>query len=107
MRAVFEGLHTLLLPALCCSAPIADSPCLHCLIQLVAQVVEALQRGASNEALVCVAGYVLGEYGRQLQPEVPIQAQFMMLQDRFVSVSPEAKVCCCCLRSVCLCEIAC
>ena len=57
-------------------------------------MVEALQRGASNEALVCVAGYVLGEYGRLLQPEVPIQAQFMMLQDRFISVSPEAKVCC-------------
>ena len=59
---------------------------------ILAQVVEALQRGASNEALVCVAGYVLGEYGRLL-PDVPIHAQFLLLQERFVSVSPEAKVC--------------
>ena len=54
------------------------------------QAVEALQRGASNEPLVCVAGYVLGEYGRLLT-DVPIHAQFALLQERFVSVSADAK----------------
>ena len=58
----------------------------------VIQAVEALQRGASNEPLVCVAGYVLGEYGRLLA-DIPIHAQFLLLQERFVSVSPEAKAC--------------
>ena len=57
-----------------------------------AQAVEALQRGASNEPLVCVAGYVLGEYGKLLT-DVPIHSQFSLLQERFVSVSPEAKAC--------------
>lgn len=56
------------------------------------QAVEALQRGASNEPLVCVAGYLLGEYGKLLQ-DVPIHSQFALLQERFVSTSPEARVC--------------
>ena len=54
------------------------------------QAVEALQRGASNEPLVCVAGYVLGEYGKMLT-DTPIHSQFALLQERFVIVSPEAK----------------
>ena len=53
-------------------------------------MVEALQRGASNEALVCVAAYVLGEYGRLLS-DVPVQAQFLLLQERFAALSPDAK----------------
>ena len=55
-------------------------------------MVEALQRGASNEALVCVAAYVLGEYGRLLS-DVPVQAQFLLLHERFAALSPDAKVC--------------
>jgi AP-2 complex subunit alpha len=31
------------------------------------QVMEVLQRGASHEALVCLAAYVLGEYGRLIR----------------------------------------
>lgn len=31
------------------------------------QVMEVLQRGASHEALVCLAAYVLGEYGRLIK----------------------------------------
>ncbi|MCJ1422498.1 hypothetical protein MMC29_000378 [Sticta canariensis] len=54
------------------------------------KAVEALQRGASNEPLVCVAGYLLGEYGKLLQ-DVPIHSQFALLQERFIVVSPEAK----------------
>ncbi|KAK9803215.1 hypothetical protein WJX73_004463 [Symbiochloris irregularis] len=54
------------------------------------KAMEALQRGASNEPMVCVAGYLLGEYGR-LVTDVPISAQFALLQERFVSTSPEAK----------------
>lgn len=32
-----------------------------------AQVVEVLKRGASHESLMCMAGYVLGEYGRLIK----------------------------------------
>ncbi len=31
------------------------------------QVMEVLQRGSSHEALVCLAAYVLGEYGRLIR----------------------------------------
>jgi hypothetical protein len=31
------------------------------------RVVEVLRRGASHEALMCMAGYVLGEYGRLIK----------------------------------------
>jgi AP-2 complex subunit alpha len=31
------------------------------------QVMEVLQRGASHEALVCLAAYVLGEYGKLIR----------------------------------------
>jgi len=55
------------------------------------QVLEALQQGASHNALVCCAGYVLGEYGR-LVPEVPTHVQFALLQERFLTVSNETKV---------------
>ena len=56
-----------------------------------AQVLEALQQGASHDALVCCAGYVLGEYGR-LVPEVPTHVQFALLHERFLTVSNETKV---------------
>lgn len=59
---------------------------------MVLQVLEALQDGASHDALVCCAGYVLGEYGR-LVPEVPSHVQFALLQERFLTVSNETKVC--------------
>ena len=55
------------------------------------QVIEALQRGAAHESLVCCAAYLLGEYGRQVQ-QVPLRDQFALLQERFVTVSSEAKV---------------
>ena len=55
------------------------------------QVLEALQQGASHNALVCCAGYVLGEYGR-LVPEVPTHVQFALLHERFLTVSNETKV---------------
>lgn len=55
------------------------------------QVLEALQRGAAHESLVCCAAYLLGEYGRQVQ-QVPLRDQFTLLQERFVTVSSEAKV---------------
>lgn len=55
------------------------------------QVLEALQDGASHDALVSVAGYVLGEYGR-LVPEVPSHVQFALLHERFLTVSNETKV---------------
>ena len=55
------------------------------------QVIEALQRGAAHESLVCGAAYLLGEYGRQVQ-QVPLKEQFALLQERFVTVSSEAKV---------------
>lgn len=35
------------------------------------QVMEVLQRGASHEALVCLAAYVLGEYGRLIKVRQP------------------------------------
>ena len=54
------------------------------------QVLEALQQGASHDALVCCAGYVLGEYGR-LVPEVPTHVQFALLHERFLTVSNETK----------------
>lgn len=54
------------------------------------QALEALQRGAVHEALVCCAGYLLGEYGR-LVADVPAHVQFALLQERFVAVSSEAK----------------
>ena len=57
------------------------------------QVIEALQRGAAHESLVCCAAYLLGEYGRQVE-EVPVRDQFNLLQERFVTVSSEAKVGC-------------
>ena len=55
------------------------------------QVLEALQQGASHDALVCCAGYVLGEYGR-LVKEVPTHVQFALLHERFLTVSNETKV---------------
>jgi len=55
-----------------------------------AQALEALQRGAAHEALVCCAGYLLGEYGR-LVADVPAHMQFALLQERFVAASSEAK----------------
>ena len=64
----------------------AELPVLH-------QVLEALQQGASHDALVCCAGYVLGEYGR-LVPEVPTHVQFALLHERFLTVSNETKVGC-------------
>ena len=64
------------------------------------QVIEALQRGAAHESLVCCAAYLLGEYGRQVQ-QVPLREQFALLQERFVTVSSEAKVKRL-LRSLCL-----
>ena len=54
------------------------------------QALEALQRGAVHEALVCCAGYLLGEYGR-LVADVPAHVHFALLQERFVAVSSEAK----------------
>lgn len=58
---------------------------------VLSQVLEALQQGASHDALVCCAGYVLGEYGR-LVPEVPTHVQFALLHERFLTVSNETKV---------------
>ncbi|DBA96016.1 hypothetical protein WJX77_003113 [Trebouxia sp. C0004] len=54
------------------------------------KVIEALQRGAAHESLVCCAAYLLGEYGRQVQ-SVPLREQFGLLQERFPTVSSEAK----------------
>ena len=59
---------------------------------MFAQVLESLQDGASHDALVSCAGYILGEYGR-LVPEVPTHVQFALLQERFPVVSTETKVC--------------
>ncbi len=59
---------------------------------MCAQVLESLQDGASHDALVSCAGYILGEYGR-LVPEVPTHVQFALLQERFPVVSTETKVC--------------
>ncbi len=59
---------------------------------MCAQVLESLQDGASHDALVSCAGYILGEYGR-LVPEVPTHVQFALLQERFPVVSSETKVC--------------
>eukprot|EP00891_Asterochloris_glomerata_P007006 jgi/Astpho2/7006/fgenesh1_pm.00107_%23_19_t len=54
------------------------------------KVVEALQRGAAHESLVCCAAYILGEYGRSLK-DLPVQEQFTLLHERFPAVSAEAK----------------
>ena len=63
----------------------------HVMVQLASvQVLEALQQGASHNALVCCAGYVLGEYGR-LVPEVPTHVQFALLHERFLTVNNETK----------------
>ena len=78
------------------------------------QVLEALQRGAAHESLVCCAAYLLGEYGRQVQ-QVPLRDQFALLQERFVTVSSEAKVIlpctafctCCASHSLILCHPFC
>ena len=58
-----------------------------------AQVLEALQAGAGHDALVCCAGYILGEYGRLVASEVPTHVQFALLQERFLTVTNETKVC--------------
>lgn len=54
-------------------------------------MVEALQRGASYEALICCAGFLLGEYGRLISGEVPLTEQFGLLHSRFIAASPETK----------------
>ncbi len=55
-------------------------------------MLEALQAGAAHDALVCCAGYILGEYGRLVAAEVPMHVQFALLQERFLTVSNETKV---------------
>ena len=54
------------------------------------QVYEALQRGSVHEALICTAGYVLGDYGNTLKG-VPPAELFGLLQERFPSMPPHAK----------------
>lgn len=56
------------------------------------QAYEALGRGASHEAMVCCAAYLLGEYGKQLQEATPRQL-FQTLHERFPTLSNEGKVC--------------
>lgn len=56
----------------------------------VLQVYEALQRGSVHEALVCTAGYVLGDYGNTMKG-VPPAELFALLQERFPSMPPHAK----------------
>eukprot|EP00884_Botryococcus_braunii_P018832 jgi/Botrbrau1/5632/Bobra.55_1s0021.1 len=50
----------------------------------------ALQRGASHEAIVCCAGYLLGEYGKHLSDVTPRQL-FQELHERFPVLSNEGK----------------
>ena len=54
------------------------------------QVYEALQRGSVHEALICTAGYVLGDYGNTMKG-VPPGELFALLQERFPSMPPHAK----------------
>ncbi|KAK9841331.1 hypothetical protein WJX74_004023 [Apatococcus lobatus] len=54
------------------------------------KVYEALQRGSVHEALVCTAGYVLGDYGNTMKG-VPPSELFALLQERFPSMPPHAK----------------
>lgn len=54
------------------------------------QVYEALQRGSVHEALICTAGYVLGDYGNTMKG-VPPAELFALLQERFPSMPPHAK----------------
>lgn len=51
---------------------------------------EALQRGASYEVFVKCAGYLIGEYGRQLA-DVPSMDLFKYLHQRFLTATPETK----------------
>jgi len=53
------------------------------------QVMEVLQRGASHEALVCLAAYVLGEYGRLIR----VSRALLLLPSG--GPADNALVCCC------------
>eukprot|EP00775_Hariotina_reticulata_P003331 gene3331-3608_t len=55
------------------------------------QVVEVLNRGAGHEALMCMAAYVLGEYGRLIKGQVGSLEQFRLLHDRFPTQSSSTK----------------
>eukprot|EP00878_Enallax_costatus_P024930 GHUV01026636.1.p1 GENE.GHUV01026636.1~~GHUV01026636.1.p1 ORF type:complete len:670 (+),score=220.90 GHUV01026636.1:292-2301(+) len=55
------------------------------------QVVEVLGRGASHEALMCMAAYVIGEYGRLIKSQVPTLDQFRLLHERFPTLSSTTK----------------
>lgn len=55
------------------------------------RVVEVLRRGASHEALMCMAGCVLGEYGKLVQASVPNLEQFRLLHERFPTLSIPTK----------------
>lgn len=53
------------------------------------QTLSKLQGGSTHEAMVKVAGYILGEFGHLLQ--VPCTEYFTMLQQRFPSCSLQTK----------------
>jgi AP-2 complex subunit alpha len=56
------------------------------------RVVEVLRRGASHEALMCMAGYVMGEYGRLIKVRCStIAAYVFMSSASFYGVSGECK----------------
>ena len=68
---------------------------MHCMKRRISwasavQVYEALQRGSVHEALICTAGYVLGDYGNTMKG-VPPGELFALLQERFPSMPPHAK----------------
>eukprot|EP00879_Flechtneria_rotunda_P008959 GHRR01009380.1.p1 GENE.GHRR01009380.1~~GHRR01009380.1.p1 ORF type:complete len:1159 (+),score=411.60 GHRR01009380.1:174-3479(+) len=55
------------------------------------RVVEVLGRGSSHEALMCLAAYVLGEYGKLIKPKVPTLEQFKLLHERFPTLNTSTK----------------
>eukprot|EP00210_Caulerpa_lentillifera_P000422 g410.t1 len=55
------------------------------------KVIEALQRGGAHEALISVAGFILGEYGSFVRNEFSPMELFHLLQDRFPASSMKTK----------------
>eukprot|EP00201_Polytomella_parva_P006204 CAMPEP_0175083532 /NCGR_PEP_ID=MMETSP0052_2-20121109/27451_1 /TAXON_ID=51329 ORGANISM="Polytomella parva, Strain SAG 63-3" /NCGR_SAMPLE_ID=MMETSP0052_2 /ASSEMBLY_ACC=CAM_ASM_000194 /LENGTH=1189 /DNA_ID=CAMNT_0016355025 /DNA_START=55 /DNA_END=3620 /DNA_ORIENTATION=- len=50
-----------------------------------------LKRGALHESIVCTAAYVLGEYGKQIEKEVPAAEQFRLLQGSYANLAGATK----------------
>ena len=58
---------------------------------ILVQAVEGLKRGSGHDTYVCAAGYLIGEYGAQVQSATPVE-QFKLLQGSFLTSAVDTKV---------------